>query len=148
MKFNWGHGITIFIAVFLLATGFFVYKSFQEDYPLVEGEYYPKGLEFDKQRERIDNANALPQKFRIEQSFDAVKIIRPEAIKTGFEAGNLVFYRPSGENGDYRDTLKADTTTVYTVLKSRLLKGKYTLKLSWKAAGKEYYQEEPVYINQ
>lgn len=147
MKFNWGHGITIFIIIFLLATGFFVYKSFQEDYPLVEGEYYPKGLEYDKQRERIENVAKLTEKFKIEQTADAVKVIRPDAVKTGFEAGNYMFYRASGENGDYQDTLKADTTTVYTILKSKLLKGRYTLKLNWKASGKEFYQEEPVYIN-
>lgn len=147
MKFHWGHGITIFIVIFILATGFFVYKSFQEDYPLVENEYYPKGLEFDKQRERIDNVAKLAEKFKIEQTAEAVQVIRPEAVKAGFEAGNYLFYRASGENGDFQDTLKADTTTVYSVLKSKLLKGKYTVKFSWKAAGKEYYQEESVYIN-
>lgn len=147
MKFHWGHGIAIFIGIFLLATGFFVYKSFQEDYPLVESEYYPKGLEFDKQRVRIENVEKLSAKFRVEQSADAVKIIRPQAVMAGFESGNYLFYRASGENGDLRDTLMADTTSIFTVMKSKLLKGKYTLKINWKASGKEFYQEETLYLN-
>lgn len=147
MKFHWGHGIAIFIGIFLLATGFFVYKSFQQDYPLVEGEYYPKGLEFDKQRARIDNADKLSEKFKVEQTADAVKVIRPQVVMTGFKSGNYLFYRASGVNGDLRDTLIADTATIYTVSKSKLLKGKYTLKINWKASGKEFYQEETLFIN-
>ena len=61
-KFNWGTGIFIFITLFLLVNAFVIYKSFQQRNDLVEEEYYPQGLEYQKQIDRFAKANALSAK--------------------------------------------------------------------------------------
>jgi nitrogen fixation protein FixH len=146
MKFNWGTGITIFIGFFLLSMAFFIFKSYQEDYPLVEKEYYPKGLEYDKQLARIRNTEALAEKFSVEQTGSEVVVRQPAVLQKGYEGGNIHFYRPSAESGDLKDTIRVDSTLKQSFPLAKLMEGKYLVKINWKMGGKEYYQEEPVYI--
>ncbi|MBK7211827.1 MAG: FixH family protein [Bacteroidales bacterium] len=142
MKFNWGHGIAIFLAIFVLSMVFVVYKSFQQDNPLVEQEYYPKGLEYQKQIQRIANANALPEKIKITDSGSKFDILYPETFMGKKVSGTIYFYRPSDDSGDINEIMKCDSSLSQTIEKARLMEGKYIVKLNWKMEGKEYYQEE------
>lgn len=147
MRFHWGHGIFLFLVIFLLSMAFFVYKSFQQDNPLVEKEYYPKGLEYQKQIDRIRNANALGEKITIIQAEEQVVVSYPESFRRSGITGDLFFYRPSGESGDYNIAMKPDTSLVQLVPADKLKKGKYVVKCSWKSNNLEYYDEVVIFIN-
>lgn len=146
MKFHWGHGIAVFLGIFLISMGFVVYKAFQQDNPLVELEYYPKGLVYEKQIQRIQNANRLPEKIKVEVNSENVVVVYPADFLSLKPEGTVYFYRPSNEKGDLTEKMICDSSLRQNFKEERLMNGKYIIKLTWKMGGKEYYQEEVVHI--
>ncbi|NVO21149.1 MAG: FixH family protein [Bacteroidetes bacterium] len=147
MKFNWGHGIFIFIVVFLLSMSFVVYKAFQEKNALVEDEYYPKGLEYQKQIDRIANADSMSEKITIGEKNGTVLLTYPAIFRNKSCEGIVYFYRPSDDAGDLKLAMVIDNTLQQKVEENKLLSGKYTVKMNWKLDGKEYYHEESLLIS-
>lgn len=147
MKFNWGHGIFTFLAVFLLAMGFVVYKSFQQNNSLVESEYYPKGLEYQKQIERIANADSLKEKITVAEVDGKILITYPQLFKNASPEGTLYFYRPSDDAGDHTEKMLCDSSLIQVVPAQKLMAGKYIVKMNWKMNGKEFYHEQQLMIN-
>jgi hypothetical protein len=146
MKFNWGHGIFIFLTIFVLSMVFVVYKSFQQDNALVEKEYYPKGLEYQKQIDRIGNANSLSEKIAVEPVNGIAVVKYPKSLYEGMAKGKLFFYRPSDDAGDLEVDMKVDSSLIQKVPIDKLMNGKYLLKISWTMQSKEYFQEEVIHI--
>jgi len=142
IKFNWGTGITIFIAVFLLINAFVIYKSFQERNDLVTEEYYPQGLEYQKQIDRFAKANALSSQITIREDQNGLVITYPNDLKKKDIKGEVVFFRPSDENADFHDSIRFDTSMIQRIPIQKFIKGKYVAKFFWKMDGKEYANEK------
>ena len=49
MKFNWGTGIFMFLALFLLASAAFIIFAVRQDVNLVHKDYYEKGVDYTEQ---------------------------------------------------------------------------------------------------
>jgi hypothetical protein len=147
MKFNWGHGIFIFLTIFLLSMAFVVYKGFQEKNALVEEEYYPKGLAFQQQIDRRTNADAMSEKIKLEEMDGNVVVTYPALFAGKKLDGTLYFYRPSDDAGDFKESMISDSLLQQKIPLKKLMQGKYIVKLSWKMDGKEYYHEEALLIN-
>jgi hypothetical protein len=47
MKINWGTGIALVLAAFMCAMGYTIYLTTQNDYELVDENYYQQELEYD-----------------------------------------------------------------------------------------------------
>ncbi len=141
IKFNWGTGITVFIALFLLANAFVIYKSFQQKNDLVAEEYYPQGLEYQKQIDRFANSNSLSAKIVIADSKDGLVITYPGELKGKNIKGEVIFFRPSDENADFHDSISFDTAMIQLIPHHMLINGKYIAKFFWKMDGKEYAHE-------
>ena len=56
MKWNWGTKLFIFTALFMIFMVILAVLSFRQDLHLVENDYYPKALEFQK---KIDKMNKM-----------------------------------------------------------------------------------------
>jgi len=147
MRFHWGHGIFVFLLIFLLSMAFVIYKSFQQDNPLVEKEYYPKGLEYQKQIDRTRNARALGEKIVITQYEGQLVITYPGFFRKPGISGELYFYRPSGETGDFRTAMAPDTSLVQLISSEKLEPGKYVVKCNWSHDRLEYYDEVVIFVN-
>jgi len=147
IQFNWGTGIFTFIVLFLIANGVVIYKSFQQKYDLVEKEYYPEGLEYQKQIDRFANANALSAKIAIENSGDNLIITYPKEFKNKAVTGKVIFFRPSDEKADFSDSIKFDTAMIQHVQVQKMMKGKYIAKFLWIMDSKEFAQECAVRLN-
>ncbi|MEI8049377.1 MAG: FixH family protein [Bacteroidota bacterium] len=141
IKFNWGTGIFLFITLFLLTNAFVIYKSFQQRNDLVSEEYYPQGLEYQKQIDRFANVNALSAKIQINQDAQGLVISYPEDLKGKEIKGEIVFFRPSDETADLRDSIRIDTTLIQRIPVQKMIAGKYIAKFFWKMEGKEYASE-------
>lgn len=141
VKFNWGTGIFIVISLFLLANAVVIYKSFQQKYDLVEKEYYPQGLEYQKQIDRFANANSLTDSIKIVSESGSMKIIYPLDFKGKDVKGNVIFFRPSDENADFQDSIKYDTAMVQQIPLEKMVGGKYIAKFFWTFEGKEFAHE-------
>jgi hypothetical protein len=146
MKLNWGHGIFIFLIIFILSVVFVVYKGFQEKNALVEEEYYPKGLEYQKQINRIANADSMTEKIKLSEQGGVVIITYPTEFKRKKIDGTLFFYRPSDDAGDLKEPITCDSSLQQKVEASKLLPGRYIVKLNWTMDNKEFYHEESITI--
>ncbi len=146
IKFNWGTGIFIFITLFLLACSFVIYKSFQQKNDLVEEEYYPQGLEYQKQIDRFANTNALSGKIQIREETTDLVLIFPDDLKGKSVRGEVLFFRPSDENADFHDSIRFDTTMIQRIPLRKMIGGKYIAKFLWKMDNKEYAYECSVIV--
>ena len=145
-KFNWGTGIFIFIVIFLVSMGLLVYVSMQQRLDLVETEYYPQSLEYQKQIERMANARALSENILIEQGADALILKYPAEFRNHVVKGTVFLFRPSDETADFTDSIKFDTLLTQRIPIAKFRSGKYSAKINWKMNGKEFYAEQSVRI--
>jgi hypothetical protein len=147
VKFNWGTGIFIFIVLFLLVNAFVIYKSFQQRNDLVEEEYYPKGLDYQKQIDRFANANALSGKIEISEKDNKLEIKYPGELKGKKVKGLVNFFRPSDENADFKDSIRFDTSMIQRIPAEKFINGKYVAKFYWLMDGKEFAHESTFRLN-
>jgi hypothetical protein len=147
IKFNWGTGITIFIGLFLLVNAFVIYKSFQQKNDLVTEEYYPQGLEYQKQIDRFAKANALSSQIIISEDQQGLIITYPGDLKGKDIKGEVVFFRPSDEDADFHDSIRFDTSMMQRIPVDKFIKGKYIAKFFWEMDGKEYAHENTFRVN-
>jgi hypothetical protein len=147
IKFNWGTGIFAFIVLFLISMVVLVYFSMQQRFDLVETEYYPQGLEYQKQIDRIANAGKLSAPVSVEQVQDFLIFHYPAEMKDKHVKGIVFMFRPSDQYADFTDSLKFDTTMVQRIPVAGLTAGRYIAKINWTMDGKEFYHEQGVRIN-
>lgn len=146
IKFNWGTGIFLFILLFLAVNGFVIYKSLQQKNDLVTSEYYPEGLAYQKQIERMSNYNALQGKIAINAANDQLVISYPGEMKDKSVKGSFQLFRPSDEKLDITDTIQPDTGLMQKIPLEKFRKGKYIAKFIWTMDKKEYACETPFFI--
>ncbi len=146
LKFHWGTGIFLFIGLFFIAAVSFVIWTTTQDISLVEKDYYPRGVKFDEQRQKIANTGALPEKITANVSKEHILLQFPKISGLAHASGTIWVYRPSDETKDLRIPVKPDTSGVQLIPRSRLIVGKYLLKIDWQADSIPYYQEFDLYL--
>lgn len=143
MKFTWGTGILIFLIIFVLFIGTFVVFAFQQDVNLVHKEYYQKGVDFDQERDRKNRGASQTHQVQVEQTDSKVKIQFNKQYFSQLKDVKIYFYRASDRHEDKRFELKQAELVLD---KSDLIKGKYTLNISWIQDDEEYLLEKYFYL--
>lgn len=143
-NFHWGHGITVFYVIFVIAVLSALFASFGIDRSLVADDYYAKDLAYQDQYNKTQNAlrasdNKLTVNMLAEQQLVELIVDTEVLIK-----GKVTFYRPSDQSQDFSVDLTAAETTFST---TTLKKGKWILKVEWNEGGNSYYQERQIYIS-
>lgn len=146
MKFNWGTGIFIVIAVFLLAVVAFLIYTSNLDIKLVEDNYYEKELAYQDRIDKLNNTASLPWKIYLSLEPGIIIIQFPQLDTTLAPSGSLLFYRPSDPKKDFSVPLQLNDSSRQIIDISGIDQGKWVIKLDWKMGGKEYYYEEEVLI--
>lgn len=140
---NWGKGI--FISFILFASGLVVMLviTMRQELGLVAKDYYKQELAYQDQIDRIKNFEALNVKPEIKLQADirSVVISFPEELATSVEAGEIHFFRPSSVSSDMKYNLQLGANHQQQFDTQNFKRGKWRVKLSWKDAKKEYYQE-------
>lgn len=142
MKISWGTGITITLIVFVGSMALLIWISYQQRINLVTSDYYPAGLEYQKQIEKEKNTATLNQKVEIKISGSNIELIFPKLDSVQKPAGEILMYRPSDNRLDKTFAVKLDDNLTQTIEISQFFQGSYILKLNWKIGDKEYYQEK------
>ena len=125
-----------------------VYMSFQEDNELVDESYYPRGMEYQQQIDRRERAQKLSYPFDAEQINNEVVVAFPsEFLESGFEKGEIYFYRPSAQKFDHKEEMKPGPDLKQSFSLDLFRSGKYIVKYSWMMGGEEYYDEKPIRIS-
>lgn len=143
---NWGTGITITFIIAASLMLFLVYKTTTVSNELSEQNYYSQELRFNDQLEAAQNAATLSAPVKILQNESQLIITLPKECVEQKATGTVWIYRPSSEKNDLFLTIQPDAKGNMIVEKSKLLPGNYTIKTDWKMNGKDYYNEENIYV--
>ena len=147
IKIGWGTGIFITIVLFVAGMGFLVVLSSQQKFSMVEESYYPKGIEYQKQINKLELTKALKEQPSAEQKNDLVIVHFPKDFSGKSLSGTVHFYRPSDDVGDQTYSIKLNDSLTQTFPTTNLLIGRYIIKLEWQSEKKDYYSEIPILIN-
>lgn len=146
IKWNWGTGLFIGASLFILMIAVFAYFMFKQNFDLVEKDYYPKALVYQQRIDKLNNTAQLEEKIRVEKLGSLVIIRFPSVFKPDSTSGTVQFYRPSGVSGDVNIPIQLDASGIMSYPISRLMKGKYMVKIDYNFRNKGYYQEEALFV--
>ena len=91
MKFNWGHGITLFYIVFVGTLVTVLIKSFGVDHSLVVDDYYAKDIAYQSQFDKsVNSLNSDNLKVKYDSENGVIKFELQDDAKA---SGNIQFYR-------------------------------------------------------
>jgi len=146
IKWNWGTGLFIAASLFIVMIAVFAYFMFQQNFDLVEKDYYPKALVYQQKIDKLNNTAQLEEKAKVEITGNSVIIRFPSEFHPDSISGTVMFYRPSGVYGDVNIYITLDSVGIMSYPFSGLIKGNYLVKLDYNHGIKGYYQEEPLIV--
>lgn len=146
-KFHWGHGILIFLIVFLLFVALVIRYAMKQKINLVTPDYYNKELIYQQDINKLENTNRLSEKVTVEMMNDKILVQFPILDSSQYISGFLQVYRPSDYELDLNYEL--DLTENYRIMipLDSLQKGVYDLIVDWKCDTVEYLQKERIHIH-
>ncbi len=142
MKFHWGHGLLIAIILGVSGISLMVFLSVRERIDLITEDYYPRGLTYDQQIEKIKNTNSLEKKVLIEVS-DSLIISFPRIVDPPDSiSGEIWLYSAADKFADKKFQIQLNKAYYQTIDIKQLYMAKYEIIIEWRAGGKAYYQKD------
>ena len=143
MQINWGVKIIIVYSVFVVFMLGMVYMCTRQHFDLVSSDYYAQELKYQQVIDGTNNTKELGQPVTITQTENSIDISLP-ASQNLIENGKAFFYRPSNASKDFTEVF---TSNHFKVDKSKLITGVYKVKITWTQSGKNFFEEQSLYIN-
>jgi len=149
MKFNWGTGIFLFLVVFLVACGVFIYFAMTQQVNLVHKDYYEKGVDYSEQMKVNERSRPYAHSFQT-MSTDKFFIVEvDEALISKMDSGTVYMFRPSDKSKDISSSFSNKDKTAamsFEFDKQTLINGRYILKFTWFMEGIKYEVDRPVNV--
>jgi len=144
MKFTWGTGILVFLIVFLIACGVFMWFAFSQKLNLVEKDYYEKGVNHSLQMKIEQRSSKFINQININENQNKIIIFFPDNFSSTLKEGNILFFRPSDNYKDnlYQMDLENNKQEFF---KEDFITGRYLIKISW-LSDEEYYIEKEFFV--
>lgn len=143
---SWGVRITILYIGFVALIGTMVYLSMRQNVDLVATDYYQKELDYQQQLDRMNESKNLATQPEVRADAEYLSVLFPGEFRNEKISGTLNFYRAADASRDFQVDIATDTSGMQQVPVEKFISGAYTVKISWNAAGKNYYNETPVFI--
>lgn len=147
MKMNWGWKLALLYSAFVLGIMFMVIKARSEKVELVVPDYYNQELQYEKRLEATRNAQKLSAMVQTIQMNDILTVTMPSECMEQNAKGSMKLYCPADMKFDKTFDLNVDSWSSQELNVSDVKKGINILKVQWSMNGKEYYNEQAVYIN-
>ena len=144
IKFNWGTGIVIAIALFMIFILSFVYKTlFVEKYEhqLVSDNYYKDELHYQEEIDKMNNANFLTENVSLTNTNKGIIIHFPEDKDFSKIKGKVNFLRRSNKKLDFERNIDL-TSNDMLIEDNMLVPGKWEIKVDWQYEDEEYLLKE------
>jgi hypothetical protein len=144
MKFNWGTKLVLFALLFMTFIVTLVVKIMREDVPMVETDYYEKGLNYQQEIDNSTRTDSMVQfnVFNDDSGYQHLVILNVSSAD--IPDGKLIFYRPSNEAEDAQADVSIPSKKVFQFPLHTLTPGKWTLKFTWTRDGQKYKIEKPI----
>lgn len=148
MKINWGTGIVIAFALFMVFILSFVYKvqsNQKYDNELVTNEYYKKEATVQIDIEKKQHANALKNLVVIKKVDEGIIIEFPSDFDYSKIKGKVSLYRPSSQKLDFE--INISLSSPYLLIpKSNLTGGLWDISVDWNYKEIDYLNKETIYF--
>ena len=146
MKFNWGHGVTIGFALFVVYILSFVYRSYNQNIDLVAEVYYAQEVAFQDRIDETANAEQFKEDLLVTRTDGYIEFTFPQAVTSSIKSGEIHFFRPSDKAMDIKLPLELNDSGMVRVPTQILSQGRYQVKFSWNANDKAFYLSKDVVI--
>ncbi|MCK5782537.1 MAG: FixH family protein [Flavobacteriales bacterium] len=141
MKFNWGHGISIVLVIFVVTVaGVVILISTDDTYnhELVSETYYEDELKYQEEIDKVKNASKLETKLTYRISKEGVLITFPSDFEYTKVSGIINMKRPSKMILDFSMPIKLDENFQMLIPAEKAIKGKWLLVIDWKVDEQEF----------
>lgn len=146
MKFSWGHGIAVVLAVFLIGMITLVIISSSQELNLVTEDYYPKGIDYQQQIDKEVRNSHLEIGINITQDNNNVYLKFPQLDSMSLISGNILMFYPRSYRFDKQYDIKLNDSLGQIISKDSIMTGKCIIKIDWSVDGVDYYQEETLML--
>jgi hypothetical protein len=142
IKINWGTKLAFFAILFMIFVVSMVFVISRQDMPLVEADYYEKGINYQSE---IDN-NAQVDSL-ISMKIANVQVgNQPMGLNLFIEKksdgdiaeADLFYYRPSDPKLDQHQKISIPSKKLIALPLADLIQGKWIIKLTWMQAEKKF----------
>jgi hypothetical protein len=141
---NWGNKLILVFIVFGGMISYMVYRCMETPVNLVSEQYYKDELAYQTVIDGTRQANGLSGKLVLAQEAgEVVRLTLPDEMRGRAAEGGIFFYCPSDVSRDRRIPLKVNAVGEQVIGKGMVPGGHYTVKVSWQAAGVNYFVEQP-----
>lgn len=145
MRISWGYKILIFYLSFVVGMLFLVYKANSESFDLVTENYYEAELKYQDVIDQKGNVAALLTPPKITHTVNSISIQFPTEFANRAVDGEIYLYRASDATKDLRKSFTTSEGFIAFEL-GKELSGSYDVKLSWKANGKQFFEEKKIFF--
>jgi hypothetical protein len=146
LKLNWGTRIALLYGGFVVLIIILVTGSMRQSFDLVTPDYYNQEIKYQEVINADKNLVALSERVKLNVDVSQIAILFPLDFSGKAISGTVQFYSPVNSTWDKKLDL-AVTDNKMTVMRNVLKNTTYTVKLSWKADGKYYYQETEINLH-
>lgn len=149
MKFNWGTGIFVFLAIFLIACGIFITFAMRQQVNLVHQDYYEKGVDYSEQMKVDERSKPFSHSLKTKSTDQFFIIDVDKSLVAKMDSGTVHMFRPSDKTKDISSSFKVGDKTVsqqFEFDKRALISGRYILKFTWYMEGVKYEVHQPVNV--
>jgi hypothetical protein len=143
---NWGTGIVFSYVVFAAATMAFVVFAIRRPVDLVAADYYEQSLQQDRQMDAVRNARDLGAGAAVVQSGDRAVVVTVPVAHASSARGTVTLYRASDASADRVLPFTPDMSGRQHISLDGLRTGNWSVRLQWRAAGRDFYLEQPVFV--
>jgi hypothetical protein len=142
---NWGHKIFLVIVVFIIGMLSLVFVAIKQSNEMMDSNYYEQELKYQKTIDAASNFNRLGLKLQITQDASKLYIKFPVTFTHSVSEGYIEFLKPDNQKKDYKQNVLIDAEGTQTILKNKLDKGSYVLRLFWVNKNVPYYFEDKLF---
>lgn len=146
--FNWGKGLLIVIVLFICTTLGIVGFLMSLDYEMVTQNHYEKAVKYQDHIEKKEHAGALekPVNIQLLRDEETIRIRFPLALNRENPTGTIKLYRPNNSDLDRQIELSLDEEGTQYISVRRLARGKWLVKVNWRADSTNYFKEENIFL--
>lgn len=147
-KFSWGHGISLAIFLFVVATLSMVTYIVGLDYHLVSENHYEEAVQYQAQIDRIKQTRELNKEVTVSYSTqeEVIRVVFPEELFGSITSGTIELYRPDDSDKDQQFEIAVQKGNIQLVRADGLAKGRWYVKVRWDDREKGYYMEKSIFI--
>lgn len=148
MKFNWGTGIVIGMAAFMIFILQYVIRvQLDEKYDneLVTDQYYQKEVEINANRVKQENAVKLHNSLRVETSAEGIMVYFPNEFKPNEIKGTISLYRPSNQSFDQTIPLELSSNHLL-IPTSKLVGGRWDISIDFTYQNNGYLKQQTLLL--